>query len=181
MIDKSEYAEWLASGMDHNAGYHNHKETMAWVVTALYVPGIIYLGYLEGQVLRVLGVEILVILFMFLVAFPVLIFVTMQFDMRWHAADAVQAFIERWADLNGGGELPRADEWKIKEGEKWPYVVQRRIDELKARRSVMKGLESFGNLALLDWKEVDDRWKTELPLYCLIIIATLLAMFLAWN
>ena len=52
VIDKNDYIKWLTLEIQVYTSYHNHKETMAWVITALYVPGIIYLGYTAGAIWR---------------------------------------------------------------------------------------------------------------------------------
>jgi len=45
--DKERIA-WLKHRIEYDGRYHDHKESMAWVATALYVPGIIVLA-LETQ------------------------------------------------------------------------------------------------------------------------------------
>ena len=89
MIDKSEYAKWLAFEIDFNERYHNHKETMAWVATALYVSGIIVLGYKAGDIFKSFGWAVGTTVLVLLVACLIFCFVKMHFDMRWYAADAV--------------------------------------------------------------------------------------------
>ena len=181
MIDKSEYAKWLAFEIDFNERYHNHKETMAWVATALYVSGIIVLGYKAGDIFKSFGWAVGTTVLVLLVACLIFCFVKMHFDMRWYAADAVHVLMRCTARLNSGAELPRPDEWAIdKEDGVWPHFVQREIDQLKTRRSFREATQASLNMVLRLWDEVDDRWKTELPSYVAIVIATLVSFVLIW-
>ena len=43
-MDETRIIQWLNTSIITQTSYHNHKETMAWVFTALYVPGILTLG-----------------------------------------------------------------------------------------------------------------------------------------
>ena len=185
-IDKVEYAKWLISEIDFQERYHNHKEAMAWVITALYVPGIIYLGY---SIHRASIPEWVVFGGIVFVSYLVGIFVKMQFDMRWEAADVVHILMRHMSDLNRGGELPREDEWVVDNNDVWPYFVRKELDDLKKERSFWKAFIEFWKVLLCGlwckglWhKEGFNRWKTEIPSYLLIILATLFAVHLAgWN
>ena len=177
MIDKSEYAKWLTSQMDFQARYHHHKETMAWVATALYVPGIIYLGFIfKGSQNVVVSVFLLVAVALFY------IFVNMQFRMRWYAADVVAILMRRMAEFNRGAELPRSDEWAIdKEDDVWPHFVQQEINTLKEMRKFGKACIALKDLVLFRLAKVDNRWKTELATYLAIFLATAFSIYLVWN
>ncbi len=186
MIDRSEYAKWLTSSINQRQSYHNHKETMAWVITALYVPSIIYLGYIEGQIWRG-GWEWVAGVFIPIVGYLVWVFVRMQFDMRWESADEIKILMRHFTRLNSGEELPRVDEWKTdREDDPWPHFVCREINELKEKyRNCKEALAAFKKFHLW-WRykkngqeEVDNRWKTEIPSYLLIIIATVFGIYLA--
>jgi len=181
---------------------------MAWVITALYMPSIIYLGYREGQVWRGCwewGVGVLIGFVFYLV----LVFIKMQFDMRWESADLVKILMRHWMRLNSGGDLPRQDEWVIIDEEKdyLPHFVQEELNNLRKKdRNCRDWCEALMKICLwwrfslrkqdrncgercktltkicLWWRRrlyVDDRWKTELSSYLLIIIATAFAIFLA--
>ena len=187
MIDKNDYIKWLDSGIQQQERYHNHKETMAWVITALYVPGIIYLGY---SIHRALIPEWVVFGGMVFVSYLVGIFVKMQFDMRWEAADVIHVLMQRLAKLNGGTEsLPANWEFKDEKNHVWPKFIQDQVCELKKQRSFWNAFIAFWKVLLFGlwykglWhKEGFNRWKTEIPSYILIILATLFAMYLArWN
>jgi len=164
--------------------YHNHKEMMAWVITAFYIPSIIYLGSIFDGTWRD-GFNWVAIVVIGLVLFFVLVFVKTQFDMRWQAADVTRVLMHRWAGLNGGAELPRQDEWKIDDIKKhdWPHFVQHEICRLRREnRKPGKALKALGKIFLYgpwDSDKVKPRWKTEISSYALIIIATVFAIFLA--
>ena len=183
MIDKSEYAKWLTSQIDHYGRYHNHKETMAWVVTALYVPGILYLGYNEGGIWRGLCAEIAVIVIMLLAGSFIWLFVNMQFRMRWYASDAVAVCMRCLAKLNSGADPPPPDEWEIEEKDKYcrPKFMKREMEK-EQERDCKEALRKLFLCCRWSKDELDDRWKTELPSYIVIFLATLFAMYLAvWN
>ena len=92
------YLTWLDSEITTERNYHNHKETMAWVATALYVPGIIALGYLIDIKFKDVTITCWQYLLLFLIfaslASLVFIFVYRQFKLRSRSADEVNAFIE---------------------------------------------------------------------------------------
>ena len=187
MIDRSEFAKWLTSAISQRQSYHNHKETMAWVITALYIPGIIYLGYMDGRIWRG-GWECAIVVLMGFIFYAVLVFVKMQFDRRWEEAAVIRILMHRLAGLNRGEELPQQDEWRIyNEKDDWPHFVQKWVDvKRKGKRNYKKFLEAFLKIfpyGLKDNKDkLDPRWRTEIPSYLLIIIATVFAICLAvWN
>ncbi len=192
MIDKSEYTEWLLSMISNRQSYHNQKETMAWVVTALYVPSIIYLGYIEGRIWRN-GWEALVTVLIVLASYFVFVFVKMQFDNRWQAADVIKVLLHRWSEFIRKEEIPTNDKWMIDEnscGEKydWPRFVQTKVNDLeKKNRNWEKALEALMWICTLwyglkNTNKFEDRWKTEIPSYLLVIVSTLAAIYLAvWN
>lgn len=87
MTDRErEIIEWLRHRIEYYGRYHHHKETMAWVATALYIPGVIVLA-LETRVMASgcgwnKGLLISLIIIAGLLIFS---FVKWQFDRRWKA------------------------------------------------------------------------------------------------
>ena len=84
--------------------------------------------------------------------------------------------------------LPKENCWKIDEGKDWPRFVQNKVNDLKKKnRNCGKALKALGLIltiwyGLKDTDKVDMRWKTEIPSYLLIIIATFTAIYLSvWN
>lgn len=180
VLDKNEYAKWLTFQIDHNGKYHQHKETMAWVATALYLPGVITIGYYVGRGQWNLGTQVFISLLLLVVVYLVFVFVNMQFDMRWYAGDVVEILCRRMVKLNGGVEqAPAPDEWTIRNEDKdfWPKFVQEEVDKLKERRDLKAALR---DIFLFRLDKVDDRWKTEIPSYVAIILATVAAFILMW-
>ena len=185
--ERNEYIQWLHSMISNRQSYHNHKETMAWVITALYVPGIItFASYI--RILEQPGWQIRSTILLIIVTYLVFCFLKMQFDMRWESADTIRILMQRLARLNEYGKLPGQDEWKIdKETNSWPNFIQNKIDESrKSKRNCPEALNAL--LQFFTWwqckknheEKVDNRWKTELPSYLIIAIATSAAIALIW-
>jgi len=181
---ENDYRQWLASMINNRQSYHNHKETMAWVITALYVPSIVYLGYAIKQ-----SWEWVAIVVIGLVLFCVWKFVRMQFDMRWKEADIIAVLMQRLAELNGGAKPPIPIEWTIEEKINtpitlniWPKFIQCKINQLKTKRKCKEAFKALGEMVFF-WRQDPDkddpRWKTEIPSYILILIATAFSICLA--
>ena len=83
MLMSGRYYHWLVAEIEYNTTYHNHKEMMAWVASALYIPGVITLAFYTKNWL-----------FVVLLALLVGAFVYEQFRLRSHAA-TVSAACER--------------------------------------------------------------------------------------
>ena len=185
VINRTEYAKWLSFEIDFYGKYHHHKEIMAWVITALYVPSIIYLGYRGRAIWQSISLEWIAPVLIFFAGYFVFIFTHMQFSNRWQAADAVIILMQRYNDLNRGGKMPRQGEWRYKEDDHWPCFVRNGMKQLnRGERNCWKAFIALVKmLSWFWWKKCkgDDRWKTELPSYIFIIFATLFAMYLAWN
>ncbi len=183
-IDRSEYIKWLHSMISNRQSYHNHKETMAWVITALYVPGIIYLGYIEREIWRG-GWEVAVGVAILVVSYLVLVFIKAQFDRRWEEAEIIRFLLHRLAGLFHGDELPRQDEWIVNKGnDDWAHFVQEWSDTKKEEerncKAFRKNFLRIFPYGLKDNKDkLNTRWRTEIPSYLLIAIATIFAIILA--
>jgi len=91
--------------------------------------------------------------------------------------------------LNRGGEPPRDGDWCIDSKEKdnkekndWPRFMQGEVDELHEQRKLRKSWKSlFASLLFCRKEKRYDRWKTEIPSYIVIILATIFAMCIAWG
>jgi len=130
------YEEWLVSEIGFQTQYHNHKETMAWFATALFVPGIIVLALeLHSNDLNFWLVPIVAY-------FLVMLFVSWQFRMRSKSADTVVALRELF--LNYRQDISD-EERKIESGKHWPIFVENRIKDKKGQgRSWLDNLLSDG-------------------------------------
>jgi len=194
VIDENEYARWLTSEIDSRERYHHHKETMAWVVTALYIPGIIILGCnISGEQCIVKAIISWLIV---VAAYLLFCFLNMQFKMRWDAAEVDTVLRQRLIGLYRGGNLPQCpNEWTIKNEDDWkPKFLTDDIEILedymkknkKVERNFKGDLLAFWRLLKFwhwdneDGKGIDGRWRTELPSYTVIVIATIIALVLIW-
>ena len=105
------YSEWLNGELEQTTAYHNHKETMAWTATALFLAAVgALLAAPPDAVVAKPGLSRLVIV---VVAVLVVVFWRMQFSMRWHAADTCVALRRALARVNlasvGVGSLAAKD------------------------------------------------------------------------
>jgi len=86
----NERREWLQHRIDYNGNYHNHKETMAWLATALYLTGIMVIAFEARPIADECWVnKILFSLFFVVSGLFILCFVKWQFDRRWTAHERV--------------------------------------------------------------------------------------------
>ncbi len=139
MANKAEkYLAWLTSALQSQSDYHNHKETMSWVATALYVPGIIALGYLfntklNGEVIT-FWQHVLVFLFFAVLAALVFTFVYRQFRLRSRASDVVDALIELLNELSNDDSIIESWDTEIKKDKHWPQFIENKILPGKGRK-----------------------------------------------
>lgn len=181
MINEIEYRKWLLSEIGYETSYHNHKETMAWVITALYIPSIIYIGYTESMVWRGICWERVIVTLITLAGCLVFKFVNMQYRHRWEAADIIKILMRKVAELNNGNEPPQQEEWKIdKKDDCWPNFVQYEINKRKEKREIWKYIWKTRQLRCLCEFVIDDRGKTEIVSYTAIIISSICSILLAW-
>lgn len=169
------YLGWLIQEIQLYESYHNHKETMAWVATAFYIPGIITFGYSVAQTNWFLS--LLVSILIAIVFYPVVTFVNMQFRKRWEANDIQVGLMRLVAGLCSSSVTPPSEP-DIKEGDHWPLFIQESINQSTRKREFWSAVRDMTCFRL---STLDDRWKTELPSYGLILIATIVALFLVWR
>ena len=80
------YVNWLDSEIGIQWAYHNHKETMAWSATAGYL-SILVLTNAVAPILTNLFAKLVFCALLLALAYATYLFVNMQFEMRWKAAD----------------------------------------------------------------------------------------------
>lgn len=180
------YIEWVTSEIQIINTYHDHKEKMAWTATAFYVPAIIILGYAVPAHLSCIAKWVLTGL-IWITLIMTIMFVSMQFRMRWVAAD-IEVGLKR---INGklchleemspsfDLSLPEIKENEIPSG--WPIFVKQELDNCATKRSwvdIPKAI--FNALSLYRWEKIDDRYKTEVASYCVIVFATVIALGSVW-
>lgn len=179
------YANWISSEIEAYEVYHSHKENMAWVATALYVPGIISLGYITDGICGSRVADGVATLLLLLVTILVYLFVSMQFTMRWVAADIQAGLMLVMASLCNSLQLPPKDKLKVENDNLWPNFIQERIDQQRKRapRSKVEGLKAFKNIIRFQWNEdkLDNRWKTELASYVIIALGASLSLSVIWS
>lgn len=173
------YIELVTQEIDIQERYHNHKETMAWTVTAFYVVGVITFGRYVSTIDTGPLIDVGFCFVASLVAFLVLTFVNMQFRMRWAASDTVAALMKTVARLCTMSVPPPPSECVVDTGEVWPRFIQAEIlrcHSWKPRKLGRAVIDLFRH-----WRVIDDRWRTELPSYGLIIMATGVAIVMVCN
>lgn len=183
------YVAALESDIRIWEAYHNHKETMAWTATAFYGPGIIvaasaassYMGSIEQwfatAIVAVLGLA-------------ALLFVNMQFEMRWQADDILLGLRRARAQLIGGlvdvekesRDLPKREgkrsdrEWVFV----WPEFIQSSIRECKHPRSARLFLSAIELLSPFRWFRIEAKLRTEVASYVFVVVSTGIAVAALW-
>lgn len=167
--------EWVISEIQKWTNYHDHKETMAWAATAFYMTSIVTFGFVLFNAQTI--AKVLATIGILTVGYLVWIFVNMQFNMRWIAEDYQKGLMKFVAYLcSKEAELPERLEYYNKE-DKFPKYIWNYIAEAKTCRN--KKREAVKQLLSLNSK-LDSRWKTELPSYGFIILATVIAILSLW-
>jgi hypothetical protein len=177
------YAEWLSSEIHKENSYHNHKETMAWVATALYLPAIVGLATVVRQLDGYVAIRVISIVAIAIAAVLVIrLFINMQFNRRWEASDVVKGLMKASLMLLNRQVPLTADNCRETERDAtfWPRFACDEINKCSQqnKRRLKTALRLFFTCR---WSELDDRWKTELSSYSLIILSTIVAIvIIAW-
>ncbi|MFC1939117.1 hypothetical protein ACFLXO_00310 [Chloroflexota bacterium] len=145
------YLSWLVSEIGNETDYHDHKETMAWGATALYIPGIIVLAFQLPKNCFTWWPFIVVFVL-------VMLFINRQFHLRAKSADTNDALRKLLQDVYHGRDLQQ-ENCSIAKGKHWPQFVEQEIEVMKGRGR--------------SWK---DFLCTDLVSYLAIIVATLIAI-----
>ncbi|MFA5064460.1 MAG: hypothetical protein WC566_03240 [Dehalococcoidia bacterium] len=166
---KKPYIEWVNNRISRDITYHNHKETMAWLATAFYIPSIMWLGYNIGDAGLSCAIR-LVITIIILFAFIILLccFIYTQLTERWRAAERIQMLTKielDWLKSTDTAEIERLfQNISLAVDIAWPQSI---AEELKRRYRQR-------------YSACDTRLKTELTTYAMIIGATAVAISLVW-
>jgi hypothetical protein len=199
-IDSSKYSDWLKNEIAHYITYHDHKETMAWTATAFYVPAILALAYgARSMEAPLLGPVAFTVLACALVGVA-LLFVNMQFRMRWEADDISRGL--RWALTRlYAVNPPLTSPELLAESRGWPKFVEYEINLAKAETkktvernwdcvdTLRRGEFCMGtmmfcrgvlSLVRLRLSAIHDSYKTELASYLAIILTSLVAISVVW-
>ena len=184
---------WLTAEIDYRGRYHDHKETMAWLATAFYLPAIAAAAYyLTRTGWNRGGITVLILL----AALTILFFVSMQFRMRWNANDTVvglhRARAAAWGQFPQFTPAQLDAEFQLEPDEPappdqlpliWPAFVLSQINA--ARKHSKRGPSQFASALYhflrLRWDMVPNPLKTELASYLAAIAATATALALVWT
>lgn len=114
-----ERLNWLRHQIEYYGRYHDHKETMAWVVTAFYLSGIIYLSVNIGHIpqFHYKAVPIVLTIAILLASVSIGIFLDMQFNRRAIANKYVGIFRDELTlllDNSNGNQWAKAIEAKLR-------------------------------------------------------------------
>jgi len=174
-----ERLNWLRHQIDYYGRYHDHKETMAWVATAFYLGGVIYLSFNLNSLLHYIAAPIVfTIIFLFVLPIPIYIFLNMQFNRRWEANEKVKIFREEMKRLlDSTPEQLEAEPDGFKElGYTWTKFLDCRIKKEKTHR--WKAWAKF--LSGDGCSEDHYPLKSEFATYLAIFFVTILAVVLIW-
>jgi len=164
---RNEYIHWLQNEIEVQTVYHNHKETMAWVATALYIPSIIVAGNFGGNSSHD---------FWHLpIVYPaagalVFCFVWMQFRWRNTSAETVAALMAIINEMINGDfnvethQLSLRPQTNQRFRPQWPQFIQDRIHEWRGEA-----------------RTLIDTLLTDGVCYVGIAFATLASVLLAWR
>jgi len=109
-------------------GYHNHKETMAWVATVFYVPSIIVAGFKVRDIVPCWQ-QLLVFTGIIAVSILVWLFVRMQFDRREYANYTVLGLRRVLVKLDSR-ELQQFC-YEFQSSQEWPQQIEDAINLVK--------------------------------------------------
>jgi hypothetical protein len=179
------YIQWMTAEIQLINTYHDHKEKMAWTATVFYVPAAVILGYTAANHLGNIAKLALSVLILIACVMTTM-FVNMQFRKRWIAADRETGLRRIKARLCQLEEMPPAFDRSLPESEvnegppQWPSFVQQELKNCLTKRSCSDIPKAILNAIKFQWGKIDDRHKTEVPSYCAIAFATLIAGFGLW-
>ena len=147
---------------------------MAWLVTAFYATGIITFGFILAY--APLNIRILATCAVVITSILVWLFANMQFYRRWESA-IIQIGLMRFASnlCCNSVTLPSEPAYTLDKEKRfpdhiWQYIGEVFDDKPRGKWKATKGIFQRHN----DW------WRTELPSYGLITIATVIAIVALW-
>lgn len=177
------YVEWLRSEVNVEHSYHNHKEMMAWVATALYVPAVVGLATVVRRSEGCIPTPTIFVVVVSVAAYVLIrFFLNMQFRMRWESADVVAGLMKASVMLlSGEVQLTKGDCQKKRRGNAyWPRFAYDAINSCSRHsgRRLKKAHFRRALGSICRTGRLDDRWKTELTSYALVVASTIVAIIL---
>lgn len=163
------YGEWLNTELKLIETYQNHKETMAWTATALFLGG--GGAFVSSVPEFATANQCLVTLLIILAVVAFFFFLRMQFRKRWDGADIQEGIRFALARLylsSGADELNREpSKEKLLDG--LPRFVTDAIAEVQGRKK--RQIRRYKDL----------RWHSEWSSYILVILATATMLYALWT
>ncbi len=182
-----QYLRWIEAEHKSAETYHDHKEKMAWGATALYVS--VIAGADHGRIYAQTWTGKLFLSMMVIaIGYLVFLYVQMQFQMRWSAADRVDAFRKLRADLLGGKRPLSQSDYQVvaADGQEskpavWPRFI---ADAIKSCEVPRKGKFRAGVRTIMNPPQfiasVLPRLRTELVSYLSLVLITVIAIVIIW-
>jgi hypothetical protein len=170
--------------------YHNHKEVMAWTATSLYL-AFAFLFIVKVQsltpkdILALFGnwpsaKDILTLIVLALIFCFAMVFLCMQFSMRWNSSDISEIvrkylFLLELENLTHPQNLLHIRYISVK-GHIYPDEIMRDIKKRRPKRTLGLVLKS---IPLVFCSGTDPRLKSEIPSYVItsLLFATQVALF----
>lgn len=160
MNNRDRYLNWVLTQIQYYGTYHNHKETMAWVATALYIPSIITLSVLSSK-LASCWFFLVNLITIIIFAIIVVCFIHRQFRNRWIAHYYSVGFMLTASKLCKDKNYPNTKDCITEEKDRFPKFIQNNINEAEDKKE--------NNL-------VEDKRDMEWISYTAVILATLVAL-----
>ncbi len=154
-----EIISWLDNKIIYNTAYHNHKESMAWVATTLYLTGSITGGLTLGSSSNICE-KILTMLLFLLLSICATIFIHWQFSRRWIVAGRMEGLIRAGAELLNKSKTIELD-WEIDEEWLLPKFITKHIPPKR--------------------RFDESRYQTEFISYAVIVIGAFIFLILIFR
>jgi len=168
--EQTEIINFFIKLMERRQNYHDHKEKMAWIGTIVYLGFCLtVISYVIANLENIkiifncnLGIKISVLFLQLVIFLGAYCYINMQFRRRWYAHDEdviLRRYIQMFLYDNKRLKM------FIKENSKiifindnyYPEEIQSKMEEFKKNRKISNFCK-------------DDRWKTEIPSYVIIIL-----------
>ncbi len=152
------YGGWLKTEIEVFVSYHNHKETMAWTATALFLAAAV--AFLSAIPRIATEHQYTATVVIVLASLAIAGFVIMQFCMRWSAANTCDGLRAALTKVYGGGYLNVAVSTNDDRVPGLPRFVSEEIASAAQRKRRWR--RDFYR---------DPRWQSELASYFLLVLA----------
>jgi len=167
----------ILSYRDYYGTYHNHKETMAWSATALYLVSIISITSFVSKNSFELNISVLLILLILSIFMISILFISEQLKAKSIAADMVAAIsVLIFKSRNTEYRFSNVD-LNFENNSLFPNFLK---DEMKKQRyNVRSGREIKDSLLLfvkLKWNKLSMEEKFECSIFTIIWLSTVISI-----